>query len=105
MKRNERNVIHTDQAGKFPHVSSRGHKYQIFLYHVNSNSIAEAMKNQTEDKMIIARDQALKRMKATGITAVHQVLDNECSALYNKSITDSGMTYKRVPRTITNATL
>ena len=34
-----KNTIFTDQTGKFPHVSSRGHKYQMVLYHVNSNSI------------------------------------------------------------------
>ena len=31
-------------------------------------------------------------MRATGLMAVHQVLDNECSALYKKAITNSGMT-------------
>ena len=70
----------------------------MVLYRMDSNSIwAEAMKNRTEDEMILARDRALTRMRATGLTAVHQVLDNEASALYKKAITDSGMPYERVP--------
>ena len=95
-----KNTIHTDQTGKVPRVSSQGHKFQMVLYHVASNSIwVEAMKNQTEGKMILARDWALTIMKATGLVAVHQdqVLDNECFALHKKAITDLGMTYERVP--------
>ena len=46
--------------------------------------------------MTLAQNQALTRMKVTGITVVHQVLDNECSALYKKAIADSGMTSKQV---------
>ena len=47
--------------------------------------------------MILAWDQALTRMRATCLTAVHEVLDNKCSALYKKSITDSGITCEQVP--------
>ena len=96
--RKYRYAIHAGQTEKFPHVSSRGHKHQMFLYHVDSTSIwEEAMKNRPEGMMILARDRALTRMKATGFTTIYQVLDNTCLALYNKAITDSGMTYKRVP--------
>ena len=34
-----KNAICTDQMGKLPHVSSRGHKYQMVLYHIDSNAI------------------------------------------------------------------
>ena len=92
------NTIFTDQTGKFPHLSSRGNRYQMILYHVASNSIwVEAMKNRTEGEIIQARERALYRMKLCGITPERQVLDNEASAAYKEAITDSGMTYQLVP--------
>ncbi len=64
-----RNTLCTDQTGKFPHISSRGFQYQMILYHVNSNSIwVEPTKNKTKGELILARSQALLRMKACGIT-------------------------------------
>ena len=70
----------------------------MVLNHINNNFIwADAMKNRTEGEMISARDRALMRIKATGLMGVHEVLDNECSALYKKQITYLGMTYERVP--------
>ena len=47
--------------------------------------------------MILARDQALSGTKATDLTVVHQVVDNKCSASYEKAITDPGINYERVP--------
>ena len=42
-------TMFTDQTGKFPHLSSRGNRYQMILYHVDSNSIwVECTKNKTE---------------------------------------------------------
>ena len=94
-----RNTLYTDQTGKFPHVSSRGFQYQMFLYHVDSNSIwVEPTKNKTEGELILARSRALLRMKACGITPRHQVLDNEASADYIRVITeDWKATYQLVP--------
>ena len=55
----------------------------MVLYHIDSNTIwAEAMKNKTEGEMILVWARALAMMKATGFTAIHQVLSNEASALY-----------------------
>eukprot|EP00804_Cyclotella_cryptica_P028359 CCRYP_016427-RA/>CCRYP_016427-RA protein AED:0.05 eAED:0.03 QI:0/0/0/1/1/1/2/0/1237 len=92
------NTLYTDQTGKFPHVSSRGNRYQMILYHVASNSIwVEPTKNRTEGELILARSRALLRMKACNITPQHQVLDNEISAAYREAITTSAMTYQLVP--------
>eukprot|EP00804_Cyclotella_cryptica_P016108 CCRYP_004214-RA/>CCRYP_004214-RA protein AED:0.22 eAED:0.20 QI:0/0/0/1/0/0.66/3/0/877 len=91
-------TLYTDQTGKFPHLSSQGNRYQMILYHVDSNSIwAEPTKNKTEGKLILARNRALQRMKACGIQPTRQVLDNEISAAYKLAITASGMTYQLVP--------
>eukprot|EP00804_Cyclotella_cryptica_P012914 CCRYP_002274-RA/>CCRYP_002274-RA protein AED:0.23 eAED:0.09 QI:0/0/0/1/0/0/2/0/1265 len=92
------NTLYTDQTGKFPHVSSRGYRYQMILYHVASNSIwVEPTKNRTEGKLFLAHSRALLRMKACNITPQHQVLDNKISAAYREAITTSAMTYQLVP--------
>eukprot|EP00804_Cyclotella_cryptica_P001885 CCRYP_007356-RA/>CCRYP_007356-RA protein AED:0.20 eAED:0.20 QI:0/-1/0/1/-1/1/1/0/768 len=91
-------TLYTDQTGKFPHLSSQGNRYQMILYHVDSNSIwAKPTKNKTEGELILARNRALQRMKACGIHPTRQVLDNEISATYKLAITASGMTYQLVP--------
>jgi len=92
------NTLFTDQTGKFPHLSSRGNRYQMILYHAASNSIwVEPMKNRTEGEIIQARARALTRMKTCGITPERQVLDNEASAAYKDAIRESGMTFQLVP--------
>jgi len=91
-------TIYTDQAGKFPSVSSQGNRYQMILTHIDTNSIwVEATKNKTEGEMILARRRALLRMKACGIVPKHQVMDNKCSAAYKQEINETGMTYQLVP--------
>ena len=47
--------------------------------------------------MILARRQALARMKIQGIVPTHQVLDNEISKAYKTKIQVTGMTYQLVP--------
>ena len=90
--------LYSDQTGMFPHISSRGNKYQMILYHFNSNSIwVEATKNRSEGEMILARTRALQRMKVCGLAPTRQVLDNEASTAYKQAIRDSGMTYQLVP--------
>ena len=43
--------MHTDQTGKFPHVFSRGNKYQMILIHIDTDSIwVEAMKTKPREK-------------------------------------------------------
>jgi hypothetical protein len=52
---NLRNMMYTDQTGKFPHISSLGNQYIMILHDVDSNSLwAEAIKNNTEGKLILA---------------------------------------------------
>eukprot|EP00804_Cyclotella_cryptica_P018674 CCRYP_007185-RA/>CCRYP_007185-RA protein AED:0.41 eAED:0.41 QI:0/0/0/1/0/0.5/2/0/395 len=93
-----RDTVYSDQTGQFPHVSSRGYRYQMILYHTDSNSIwVEPTKNRTEGELILARTRALSRMRACGLSPKRQVLDNEASAAYKQAILDSGMTYQLVP--------
>jgi hypothetical protein len=91
-------TVFSDQTGAFPPISSRGNRYQMILYHNNSNSIwVEPFKNRTEGELILARTRALTRMRACGLKPRRQVLDNEASAAYKQSILESGLTYQLVP--------
>ena len=79
-------------------MSSRGNRYQMILYHVDTNSIwVEPTKNKTEGEMIAARNRALTRMRACGIKPKRQVLDNEASKQYKQAIKESDMDYQLVP--------
>ena len=91
-------TMFTDQTGKFPHLSSRGNRYQMIMYHVDSNSIwVEPTKNKTEGEMILARERALTQMHTCLIKPKRQVHDNEASAAYKLAIKESGMDYQLVP--------
>ena len=53
-------TVYTDQTGAFPTMSSRGNRYQMILYHVNSNSIwVEPTKNKTEGEMSTRLDESM----------------------------------------------
>ena len=55
--------LYTDQTGAFPCISGSGNRYQMILYHVDSNTIwVEPFKNKTEGQLINARANALHRM-------------------------------------------
>eukprot|EP00804_Cyclotella_cryptica_P021899 CCRYP_000854-RA/>CCRYP_000854-RA protein AED:0.35 eAED:0.33 QI:0/0/0/1/1/1/2/0/417 len=91
-------TVYSDQTSKFPHASSRGNRYQMILYHTDSNSIwVEPTKNRTEGELILACTRALSRMRACRLTPRRQVLDNKASAAYKQAILDSGLTYQLVP--------
>eukprot|EP00804_Cyclotella_cryptica_P002957 CCRYP_013294-RA/>CCRYP_013294-RA protein AED:0.17 eAED:0.16 QI:0/0/0/1/1/1/2/0/794 len=93
-----RDTVYSDQTVKFPHASSRGNRYRMILFHINSNSIwVEPTKNRTEGELILARAKALSCMHACGLTPWRQVLDNKASTAYKQAILDSGLTYQLVP--------
>ena len=60
------------------------------------------MKNWTKEEMMLARIQALTKMKDTALTAYHQVLGNDESALNKRVIEESGMTHKLFSTTTTD---
>ena len=92
-----KSFMYADQTGLFPAVSSLGNTYVMILHHVDSNSSwAEAMRNQSDGKLILARARALARMQRRGLIPKHQILDNQASAEYKATIEASGMTYELV---------
>jgi hypothetical protein len=91
-------TMYSDQTGCFPQVSSLGNMYIMVIHDVDSNSSwAEALKDNTGGKLILAWARALEQMQKAGIVPKHQVLDNQASAAYKKAISDSDMTYELVP--------
>ncbi len=83
--------------GCFPQVSSLGNKNIMVIQDVDSNSSwAEALKDNTGGKLILARARVLERIQKAGIVK-HQVLDNQASTEYKKAINNSNMTYELVP--------
>jgi hypothetical protein len=88
----------SNQLGCFLQVSSLGNKYIMVIRNVNINSsYAEALKDNTSGKFILAWAQALEQMQNAGIVPKHQVLDNQASAAYKKAIGGSDITYELVP--------
>jgi hypothetical protein len=60
---NLKDTMYTDQTGHFPFVSSLGNCYIMILHHVDSNSSwRKALKNNSKDKLILARRCALTQM-------------------------------------------
>jgi hypothetical protein len=87
-------TMYSNQMGRFPQVSSLGNKYIMVIHNVNSNSLwAEALKDNTGGKLILACAQALEQMQKLDIILKHRVLDNQASVAYKKAIVDSDMTY------------
>ena len=82
-----RELIATDQTGKFPITSSRGSKYIMVMCEIDGNAILTAtMKNRTEGEMIKAYLSLIQRLKNAGIKPKHQILDNEASEAFKAAI-------------------
>jgi hypothetical protein len=90
-------TVYSNQTGCFPQVSSLGNKYIMTILDVDSNSSwAEALKDNTSGKLILAQARALEQMQKASIVPKHQVLDNQASAAYKKAISNPDMTYELV---------
>jgi hypothetical protein len=95
----EKEVIYTDQTGRFPHTSSRGNKYIMVMYYIDGSYIMmEPMKSRHEDEMIRVHSILIERLKQQGFEPKKQILDNEISKAYAKSIKNHGMVHERVPK-------
>jgi hypothetical protein len=88
----------TDQTGKFPTTSSRGHKYILILYDYDSNSIlAETMRNYSNTEHLRAYNNLHQHLVERGFKPQLQKLDNKASKALKRSIRDKGIDYQLVP--------
>ncbi len=77
---NVRETIFSDQTGKFPKRSQKGHKYIMVMIEIDSNAIlVELMKSRKDEDMIWAYNALLARLQQAGSTPQKHVLDNEVS--------------------------
>ena len=90
--------IYTDQTGKFPVRSGRGHQYIMVLINMDSFYISmEPMKTCHTSQTVMTYQIMIDRLKACGINPKHHVLDNECSEEFKKAIRVNKMTFQLVP--------
>ena len=96
----EKELVYSDQTGKFPTTSSRGNKYLMVLYYIDGSYIMmEPMKSRHENEMIRAHKVLIERLKSRGFYPKKQMLDNEISKAYEKAIKEQGVDeVERVPK-------
>jgi hypothetical protein len=91
-------LVYSDQTGRFPVVSSQGHKYIMELIEVDGNYIAfEPMKSRDSSEMIRAYNEIMNRLLSQGIKPTKQMLDNEISKEYREAIEERGIAVELVP--------
>jgi hypothetical protein len=95
----EKELVYSNQTGKFPTTSSRGNKYLMVLYYIDGSYIMmEPMKSRHENEMIRVHNILIERLKARGFYPKKQILDNEISKAYQKAIEVHGMEVEKVPK-------
>ena len=71
---------YSDQTGKFPITSSRGHKYIFVFYHYDINTInGISIKSRNTIDICNAWQTAYDKLKSHGEAPNIRILDNECS--------------------------
>jgi hypothetical protein len=89
---------YTDQTGRFPVVSSGGHKYIMVLVEMDGNYIAlEPMQSRETSELIRVYNTIIDRLKKQGIQPKHQMLDNEALKAYLEAIESHGIEWQLVP--------
>jgi hypothetical protein len=90
--------IATDQTGRFPILSSSGMRYVIILYDYDSNAIlAEPLRNRTGPEIHRAYKKLHQVLVSHGLRPKLQRLDNECSTLLKKFMTEEQVDFQLVP--------
>ena len=89
---------YTDQTGRFPYQSSRGHNYVMVSYDYDVNSIlVHPLKNREVSALTEAWNILHKRLKSSGHMVKHYILDNEFSGGLRQTILDADLTFELVP--------
>eukprot|EP00804_Cyclotella_cryptica_P022924 CCRYP_018758-RA/>CCRYP_018758-RA protein AED:0.17 eAED:0.24 QI:0/0/0/1/0.5/0.33/3/0/705 len=91
--------LFTDNMGCFPVRFRSGNQYIMLAYHCDSNAIlVKPFQSRNDRHHIPAYSRLMTRLQARGHTVNHQVLDNEASAEFIRTITqDWKATYQLVP--------
>ena len=93
-----KNMIGTDQTGRFPITSDRGHKYIFVLYDVDTEYIRGIpIKSRKTGELIRAFQEGYAELTKCGFEPVLHRIDNETSAALIDAIEAKGLTYEVVP--------
>ena len=89
---------YSDQTGKSPITSSRGHKYVFVFYHYDTNTImGQALKSRSTADLCEAWTKAFDELKAHGEAPNLHILDNECSREMKLMFQNENVAYQLVP--------
>ena len=85
-------TMFTDQTGRFPITSAKGHKYTMVAVELDGNYIdAEPLKSRSAKDLTKAYKTIHARWKATGVICPNwHVLDNEAPATFLEAIRENG---------------
>ena len=91
--------LYTDDTGRFPIHACSVNQYIMIAYHCNANMIlAEPFTSRKDKHCIFAYDKLMRRLCDNKLTVDLQILDNEASAEYKRSIKGKRNTnYQLVP--------
>lgn len=90
--------IYTDQTGRFPAISSRGHKCIMICYAYDCNAIlAEPLKSRTGDELTKAYGKIHALLTQRGFRPQLQKLDNEAPASLKQFLIEQSVDYQLVP--------
>ena len=94
----QQNHIYSDQTGKFPVQSNRGHNYIMIIYDYDTNSIhAEPIKNRSTAELTAAYSNIQKHLQQIGCAPQLHTLDNEAPAELLALIENNNCKYEIVP--------
>ena len=86
--------LYSDQTGKFPITSSRGHKYIFVSYHYDTNNILDIpIKSHNTSDLCEAWLQAFKVFKAHSELPNIHILDNKCSGEMKQNFENESVVY------------
>ena len=91
-------IIGTDQTGRFPITSARGHKYVFLLCDVDTGHIqAIPIRSRKKGELTRAFKEAYEELVACGFEPVLHRIDHETSDELLKAIKEKGLTYEIMP--------
>ena len=83
--------ISSDHTGQFPVISSRGSKYITAVADYDNDAILEEpLTSRANKELLCAVTKLYEHLKERILQPQLHMLDNECSALINKFIRESG---------------
>jgi hypothetical protein len=98
MKATDLRKLYSDQTGKFPVQSSRGHNYVMVMHECDSNAILSTpLKSRVAGELTKAWTKLYSKLQANGHAPEIHILDNECSAELKAAFKKYNVVFQLVP--------